>query len=634
MPTPQSFDDAFQAALPRLVTAYHQGRLVPFVGLGMSRPLCADWRGLIENLEALALHEGLLPPGDVRGAKEKVGADTELPQRANRAVAVLRRGSKRPFADLMREALYPTGNLPPGKMSERGIVPQSAALGSILRWPLVLTTNYDDFLYRDLCFEPDAEQKWKGPLVLGRSPADCVRVVASLTSPAPRILWTLQGFLPFDKTYYNPPEGDARGAELAEQMVVGHEEYRRVTHRIPWFRRAFAEVFRARSFLFLGSGLKDQYLMELFGEAIEMCGPSPFPHFALIRRGELDPRFMLNRYHVVVIEYDDHKDVTGGITRLKEALDADGIRPRSHGFSFRAPADAGSDSRPPDLEVVRGWLPPLGPGECVGVSCGLRGPEGEPEKCEAVPGTKSLEYLNAAGVSHDKREWVKAAGGEDASAGLLARFADAAGQPSPYYGLIARTGPGGKRDSRVIPGVCKRFLSEAQAQGFRVARLQLVAGGSWAPYDPLHAAAQLARGVKEWFLETDKPSIRVVVHIVNKDIWFNIQSGRLDLLELLRCDDMRVVVVTNVDDGPVGVAENAAVRQFRVIGPAATAQEVADTADVPHAGWMFEVYPSPTKTKFVHPLDSAEAKERLTDLGAVPGSTIRFFRTPAQPGAS
>ena len=51
---------------------------------------------------------------------------------------------------------------------------------------------------------------------------------------------------------------------------MGHDEYRRVTYRDIHFRRAFAEVFRHRSLLFLGSGIRETYLQEL----LERCSNS------------------------------------------------------------------------------------------------------------------------------------------------------------------------------------------------------------------------------------------------------------------------------------------------------------------------------------------------------------------------
>jgi hypothetical protein len=74
-------------------------------------------------------------------------------------------------------------------------------------------------------------------------------------------------------------EADRR---LTKELVADHTEYRRITHREPHFRRAFAEVFRHRSLFFLGSGLRETYLQELFGEVLELHGPSTRTHFALM----------------------------------------------------------------------------------------------------------------------------------------------------------------------------------------------------------------------------------------------------------------------------------------------------------------------------------------------------------------
>ena len=41
----------FEQMLPRLVTAYDRGILVPFLGAGMSVDLCPDWQKLIQAIE-------------------------------------------------------------------------------------------------------------------------------------------------------------------------------------------------------------------------------------------------------------------------------------------------------------------------------------------------------------------------------------------------------------------------------------------------------------------------------------------------------------------------------------------------------------------------------------------------------
>ena len=63
------------------------------------------------------------------------------------------------------------------------------------------------------------------------------------------------------------------GPGLEPEVVVGHADYRRVALRSEGFRRTFAEVFRQRSLLFVGSGLTDRYLLDLFGQIVELYGP-------------------------------------------------------------------------------------------------------------------------------------------------------------------------------------------------------------------------------------------------------------------------------------------------------------------------------------------------------------------------
>ena len=107
----------------------------------------------------------------------------------------------------------------------------------------------------------------------------------------------MQGYL--DAPYVLP--GSADNSSLRQQLVVGHEEYRRVTYRDLHFCRAFAEMFRQRSLLFLGAGIQETYLQELFGEVLEYYGPSTRPHYAFIQKGEIDPDFMLARFQIIAL---------------------------------------------------------------------------------------------------------------------------------------------------------------------------------------------------------------------------------------------------------------------------------------------------------------------------------------------
>src|SRR5687767_4362692 len=88
----------FGDVLPRLVAAYETGRLVPFIGLGMSRPMCADWGGLVGGLER---HAGI--------AADPITDRTEpaeLVRRANLAIAKLRHGPPGELTSAIDQSLF------------------------------------------------------------------------------------------------------------------------------------------------------------------------------------------------------------------------------------------------------------------------------------------------------------------------------------------------------------------------------------------------------------------------------------------------------------------------------------------------------------------------------------------------
>jgi hypothetical protein len=113
--------------------------------------------------------------------------------------------------------------------------------------------------------------------------------------------------------------------------------------------------------------------------------------------------------------------------------------------------------------------------------------------------------------------------------------------------------------------------------------------------------------------------------LVDPSIWFNIFSGRLDILELLRTDDIEVVTVMQNPDGTT-------TRQYRIVRPTDTLQSVAKSVHVPLKGWAAEVLPPPTTDRASIRLLDDRAKSSLDELGAVPGSTIRFFAQEPERG--
>ena len=175
-------------------------------------------------------------------------------------------------------------------------------------------------------------------------------------------------------------------------------------------------------------------------------------------------------------------------------------------------------------------------------------------------------------------------------------------------------------DLRLIPKVCKQFLTTAAGRGFVTARLMIIAGGPSAPFPPLHASIQMARGIRDWFGTNPQAKLRVVVHLVDPGVWFNIQSGRLNLLELLANETVQAVVLVQNPDG-------TASRQYRLVGPSDTAVDLAATVHVPLKGWTTEIRPSPVWEAVLFQLNSDEARTPLFNLGLIPGSTVLFARS-------
>src|SRR5262249_4716864 len=151
-----------------------------------------------------------------------------------------------------------------------------------------------------------------------------------LSNPGRPLLWTLQGHMDAPCKI----DGYTARPELERELVVGHEEYRRVTYRDLSFRRAFAEVFRQRSLFFLGAGIKESYLQELFGEVLEVYGPSSRPHYAIMPHGEVDPDFMLARFQVRVIEFPEgaYDELPAWLAQFVEATRKHTQRPLVWGF--------------------------------------------------------------------------------------------------------------------------------------------------------------------------------------------------------------------------------------------------------------------------------------------------------------
>jgi hypothetical protein len=597
----------FDDISPLLVSAYERGRLVPFLGAGMSAPTCAQWGELVANLERLA---GVKPPapGDA-GAAPPAG---NLTARADHAAAVLRnQGSTDEFWGKLRKALQTSHPME--------VSPQTRALAR-LDWPLVITTNYDDM------FLTATQELASGEILpLTRHPWHCKEVMNSLAEPAGRYVWHIQGFLGgqidpslVPETRRQQPGGLLRRVpfqRLLEDLVLGHGEYRRVTNLEPQFRRCFAEVFRQRSFLFLGSSLSEEYFLNLFGEILEIYGANPLPHFAFASRGKTDARFLLERMNIFVCEYDDHSVLPQWLDELRQRLGGGRCRSSSWSFALNGPPTMElATVQGPQLTVHRSVLPTLPPGgtdrkDCVAVSVG-RHSTGTARFSRKIRLYLEEALKDAEPGFQDLRE------GSPVPTG---RYTVRLGS-TPYYAVAARTSGGGRsgRDLRVIRRSMDELLDRARQDGFERVHAQLLSAGPKRAFPALYSFTEMVRAFGAWSRRRPDANLQLIVHVVDPAVLSRLSAGLVNLHELLTCPLVRFWVEVDSD-------ERASMRMTLYRDGATPIREIMGLLGVPEAdhGWTVTVHPPPTMAPQELPAGRA-AKLRLEDLGVVPGSTLRF----------
>jgi hypothetical protein len=589
----------FKEVLPRLLAAYEAGRLVPFIGVGLSRPHCADWTGLIKGLEGAAGITGL--PELCATTKSE-----DLIQRANRAVRKLRSGAPQEFEDALGKSLFVA----------RDSLPQQTRALTRIWWPLVISTNYDNFYVKAFA----DEFRSRDLAVVGRSSQDCQRVLTSLSTAGRALLWTIQGHLasPFEVDHH---QADRR---LSKELIIDHTEYRRVTHREPHFRRAFAEVFRHRSFLFLGSGLRENYLQELFGEVLELYGPSSHTHFAIMPRGEVDPSFMYSRFQIAVVEYvpdERHREVPDRLEELRGALQQAEAAQTSWSWGSTSTRNQLAQESRIDLEVFRGPLPrERAKGECLVVSAGGQ--------------LNSDSFVVSTELQPTLKDWC---------AQPLPKPRKLSKYVAEYEGCDAfavRARPEHDDTKDLLQVRSAAFdLFEQAAPRFKCLRMQLLASGgnnderggprySVRVFPARFAFVEMVRAWGEWRRRMPTNDCRLALHIVDSSVYREIQSGRIDVLELLLCEDVRFWA--EIVEREVLVER----RQFQT-SETTPLGDILRELGLPEQGWQILVSPL---TRIDQPDDPVALGTKhfdgrvltelsVRELGVVPGSTLHFSRS-------
>jgi len=512
----------FSEILPQLAGLYRQDLLVPFIGSGMSRGVCCGWEDLLRNLGNEMKHT---LPEDV-----KLEA-TDMIRLADEIVRLLKPYKISDQIKIYRNALL--------EKTEIKDIPDQTTKLAELYWPLVITTNYDDIFW-------SAVQKIKNPYkidILGRSVEDCHNVLHSLDEVSSPKHWTIQGFIGGQLTDVNQIINDpARQHELASQIVLGHQQYQKVINAAVHFRRAFAEVFRRRSLLFLGSGITEDYLVNLFGEILHHQGCGPYPHFALLKeseKGRYDNLFMQQRLGIVPVFYKEHTDLPILLKEFSDLINywredpASSAKPVAPfifqdelGFKLSAYSSNGTVPLKINICKTRLPVPNKNNNECSVVSVGR-------DNESVIFNSQAQSLLNAY---HNIKEninfnlWKMV----DEAPSYVFRYRD-----TPIFGVAARRRDAhilnhDTRDLVIIPEAVCRLLHEVDLAGFETVHIGAIASGKNKCWHPIHPFSQTLCGIREYLANNLVNHIkRINLYIVDPATWSAIVSRKISIEALL-----------------------------------------------------------------------------------------------------
>ena len=571
--------------VPLLASIYQRGRLVPFVGAGMSDPSLPLWDTFLSNLEqdakAARTAHGWPPETDGNGPPEV---------RAQRAKTIIRNLRGEPcFISAVHRALLPDGR--------RAAVPKQTMALAELRWPLIVSTNYDDLLYG--CLHEKASSGLK-PVLMGRAAADCKMVVSSLNSPFDReCLWHIQGFLgdqhEASDNWMKELRAQERDKQFEQELVIGHGDYRRATTTAVHFRRCFGEVFRSRSFLFLGSSMAEQYFLNLFGEILDLVGPSPVPHFAFVLKDTVDHRFLSDQMNTTVFEYKKHCEVSDYLRLLKKEVD----RPRTVHWCNVV-------SNPDDLQISTLCAPPLAGlagGHALAV-VSRHDAGGRPCFSDALHGDE-VAALDAAfwGAAFEPNKYV-----------LRAPCGNAYAVSAAALGL----GDGSRQTD--VRAASRALLDHLCEDGFEAFHLLLPAHGGNVP--PVYGFMETVRMFGCWKRSHPESKLRAYLY-VGREVALNLTSQRIDLQELLTSDLVRfwTEVITDAKTEPF--------RRVFYHRPEKRVTDLLHEVGAPESeAWELSVSPSP-RTDDAPICTAGLGEMTLEKLGVVFGSVVSVRRKTA-----
>lgn len=578
-------------ALPGIWAARSAGRLVPFVGAGLSRPYCRGWPYFVAAVAAECKIES-------SGFDINQGPDA-LYRIADRAAAVLRLQPMTKRREILARALSdPTTDRLPDQAEALARHP----------WPLIVTTNYDDIL-------PHLMHS-RRPEVHGRSRDDCIAIARSLDIFGDPKIWYVQGFVPIigaDALY-----GTAR-ADLVGEVVVGHQQYQQAINGDMVFRRTFAEVFRRRSLLFIGSGLAESYMVNLISEAMFALGPSPLAHFALFSRDDLatiDPEFLAVRLGITPVCYGDrHEDLAAALARIAEGQ-ADVALPAQRGLSalsYSIPRGDEVSQQIVEVSLRFGELPSPSLSACIALSVGRDvDRDGRFEPGFGPMGAsffgKHRGWFGLAFSHHDDWHTI-----ESVEAGRLFR-SGSKDAPHPVFLIAAREGKdksnSDARSLAVITQATIAALREIEAAGFEQVSMGILSAGKSQRDDRAYCLVAQLDGIRAFLRHQASPGSslrRIELCIVDREIWDPIAANRLPVFDLLTSRLARVTVQV-LDEK--GAADTFALS----VAHGSTVRDVLAAYQLTGDARLVDAHPLPTRL-----VDSTH------DLIVFPGMTIKVY---------
>jgi hypothetical protein len=479
---------------------------------------------------------------------------------------------------------------------------------------LTISTNYDDLYYGE-CLDPVpsiGKSILPGPPgeshieILGRSPLDCKKVLASLNGPVDRrLIWHVQGFL--GGQHPNKPArelDDERLATLQSELVIGHQEYRRVANTAPNFRRCFGEVFRSRSFLFLGSNLQEDYFLNMFNEVLELCGPSPFPHFAFTKKGTVDARFLADQMNIFVYELEAFDELIQRLCDVEKAI-ADSPRPRSWSFSC-----ARSSICRGDFEIINGEVPKAAPhGHAIAISSGRTGDKPD---IEVLPVADQAEE-DTSGVLFPTNKYV-----------LRLR-------EKPCYLLSAKLAANHIDPCNVYNAV-RELLVTVSEDGFDSLHLMLPSSAedqlsSVYMFSPVYVFIEAIHAFADW-RRTSRSLLKVKLYTTQPEVVHNLLWQRINIEELLASPGVRFLALV------CSAPQVEPLRRVLYSDTSESLGEVFDDLGVPHRAandWFASVCPSP-KRRWAEPGPPLEqpteilAAKSVHEAGLLYGSVLTIRR--------